>query len=60
MSAGVVYVELDLDYTKFERNQKKLDTEAKSTALNIEKVHGKVSAQAADYYRSRPLQRSRP
>ena len=51
MSAGVVYVELDLDYTKFERNQKKLDTEAKSTALNIEKVHGKVSAQAADYYR---------
>jgi len=34
---GVVYVELDLDYTKFEKNQKKIIDQANSTALSVEK-----------------------
>jgi len=37
MSAGSVFVEIDLDYTRFERNQQKLIQSATTTSLSIEK-----------------------
>ena len=37
MSAGTVYTELDLDFSKFEKNQQKLLQSATSASLSIEK-----------------------
>lgn len=34
---GTIYVELDLDYSKFEKGQQKILSEAKSTSLSVEK-----------------------
>jgi len=37
MSAGTVFVEIDLDYSKFEKNQAKLIQSSQSTSLSVEK-----------------------
>jgi len=37
MSAGTVYTELDLDFSKFEKNQQKLLQSATRTSLDVEK-----------------------
>lgn len=34
---GTIYVELDLDYTKFEKGQQRILSEAKATSLSVEK-----------------------
>ena len=34
---GTIFVELDLDYSKFERGQKQILTRAKQTSLSVEK-----------------------
>jgi len=37
VSAGTIFTEIDLDYSRFERNQQKLLQSATTTSLSIEK-----------------------
>ena len=47
---GIVYVELDLDKTKFERNQQQIIQQANSTALSIEKNYQILGVKSDNIY----------
>lgn len=50
-SGGNVTVTFDLEYSRFERNEKKLKESSKQTALTIEKNYEHVGASGAEYYK---------
>jgi hypothetical protein len=52
MSVGTVFTELDLDFSKFERNQQKLLASAQSTSLSVEKNWQALGAKSDVIYQA--------
>jgi len=50
MSAGVIYTELDLDFSKFEKNQHKLLQSATSTSMSVEKNWQNLGAKSDNIF----------